>query len=166
MKTIKYVIAIALLSAGTLLATVSFLPGPGTGFVPAADIQTAYNWQSMNNTRINSLSFSVYTWDRYSCVCSTPGGNFTQYRSVRSYGTLYRAANMSGNQFTGMDLQTYSSIHSDQVPFVGQNCNQSYWYGTFSSVTLANTANQYRRLYMTTNAATTQPSSQIIWSSP
>jgi hypothetical protein len=160
MKIIKYVIAVALLSAGSLLATASFTPGTGFGSISAADIQAAYNWQTMNTQRANSLSFSMYTNDRYLCVCSTPGGNFNQWRSVRSYRTLYRSATYSGNQVTGMNMTGYSYVASDQVPFVGQNCNQSYWYGTFSSVTLSTQAAQ---LYMTTNAPTSQPSSQIIW---
>ncbi len=161
MKTIKYVIAIALLSVGTLLATASFSPVPGTGSISAADIQTAYNWQNINTQRANSLSFSAYTLDRYTCVCSTPGGNFNQYRQVRSYKQLYRTATYSGNQVTGVNMNGYSYIASDQVPYVGQNCNQSYWYGTFTSVTPTFHSAQ---LYMTTNAPTTRPSSQMIWS--
>jgi hypothetical protein len=160
MKIIKYVIAVALLSAGSLLAAVSFSPVPGTGSISAADIQTAYNWQTINTQRANSLSFSVYGYDRYACVCSTPGGNFNQWRQVRSYKQLFRTAEYSGNQVTGVTLDGYSYTSSDQVPYVGQNCNQSYWYGTFTSVTLA-TANT--KLYMTTSAPTQRPSSQIIW---
>jgi hypothetical protein len=160
MKIIKYVIAVALLSAGSLLATASFTPGAGTGSISEADIRTAYNWQTINTQRANSLSFSMYTTDRYLCVCSTPGGNFNQYRQVRSYRTLSDSVVYSGNQVTGVNMTGYSYIASDQVPFVGQNCNQSYWYGTFSSVTLSTHAAQ---LYMRTNAPTSQPSSQIIW---
>jgi hypothetical protein len=160
MKTIRYVIAIALVSAGTLLATASFTPGAGTGSISAADIRTYYNWQTINTQRANSLSFSLYATDRYLCVCSTPGGNFNQWRQVRAYKTLYRDPVYSGNQITGVDMTGYSYIASDQVPYVGQNCNQSYWYGTFSSVTLSTHAAQ---LYMRTSAPTSQPSSQIIW---
>jgi hypothetical protein len=165
MKTIRYVIAIALLSAGTLLATASFDPDFGTGSISAADIRTAYNWQTINTQRANSLSFSEFSYDRYECVCSIPGhDDVIQYRQVRAYKTLYRNPEYSGNQITGVAMNGYSYIASDQVPYVGQNCNQSYWHGTFSSVTLANGPLQYKRLYMTTNAPTQQPSSQIIWS--
>jgi hypothetical protein len=161
MKTIKYVIAIALLSAGTLLATMSFSPSAGTGFVSEADIRAAFSWQTINTPRANSLSFSVFTNDRYACVCSTPGGNFNQFRSVRSYRVPYDSAAYSGNQITGMSLTGYSYIASDQVPYVGQNCNAApNWRGTFSSVQVAT---QDTRLYMTTNAPTTRPSSQQIW---
>jgi hypothetical protein len=163
MKTIKYVIATALLSVGTLLATIpfnAFSPIAGTGFVSEADIRTAFNWQTLNTPRANSLSYSVYTNDRYACVCSTAGGNFNQWRSVRAYKLPFDSAAFSGNQITGMNLTGYYYIASDQVPYVGQNCNQSYWYGTFSSVTLAT---QDTRLYMTTNASTSQPASQMIW---
>jgi hypothetical protein len=162
MKTTKYIIAIALLSAGTLLATMSFSPSTGIGFVSEADVRAAYRWQNITNRRADSLSFAVYINDTYACVCSTPGGNFSQTRSVRVYKPLYDATAYSGNHnITGFSLNGYSYIASDPVPYVGQTCSASpNWTGTFSSVQLAG---EEMMLMMTTTASTSQPSSQQIW---
>jgi len=160
MKTVKYISAIVLLSLGIGIAATSFNFNSGTGFVPEADIRVAYNWQSFTPKRLTSLSFSVYFRDVYACVCSTPGGNFNQNRQVRGYRQLYQSPVYVNNQLTGFSLNGYSYMASDQVPYIGQNCNYSQWYGTFSSVTLSTHSAQ---LYMTTSASTTQPSSQLIW---
>jgi hypothetical protein len=149
MKLLKIAAAAsALILSSSAMATVTFYPATGTGFVGKGDVQIALG---MNNAQLQanagSLSFSYVAVDMYTAVCTFTTGEGT--RGERTHNVPHKSTTgisatvaydaRSRNQITGFNLTGLSSatVESGEIPVLGGACpGNAGTDGIWSSVDL------------------------------
>jgi hypothetical protein len=145
-KKIKFAGVGLLAASGLALATVTFNPSTGTGFVGKGDVQLAFGWnnaQAQNN--LGSTSFTYVERATYAAVCTWTTGegtrgeqthNVTHTKAIGVDGAVSRNLRVH-SQVDGIVLDGYTSLEVDSgtVPVVGGPCpGNNGTDGTWSSV--------------------------------
>lgn len=149
MKRLKIAAAAcALILSSAAMATVTFSPATGTGFVGKGDVQLALG---MNNATLQanagSLTFSYVAIDMYTAVCTWTTGEGTkgekthnvEHKSTTGISATVAYDARTRNQITGFNLTGLSSatVEAGEIPVVGGACpGNAGTGGTWSSVDL------------------------------
>jgi len=171
LSMIKRILASAALAAvaTVAMASVTFDPATGTGFVGKGDVQTAFGFNNATmQAKATATTFSLQAIEVYSAVCTfttgdgTPGErthNVAHVKSSSVNATVAADPRRTG-QWTGWYLTGFGAVTTagGEVPVVGAPCpgNQGH-DGVWTSVEL--TLSQSGGLYATIDGV-----SKLIWS--
>lgn len=149
MKSLKIAVAAStLFLSSAVMATVTFSPATGTGFVGKGDVQLALGWNNaMLQANANTLTFNYVATDTYTAVCTFITGEGTRGQRTHNVGHT-STTGISGivaydararNQITGFNLTGLSSpaVEGGEAPVVGGACpGNAGTDGTWSTVDL------------------------------
>jgi hypothetical protein len=133
-KGIFGVVVAAAMASATVLASVSFDPGTGTGFVGKGDVQTALG---LNNAQVQamagSLSFAYTEVVEETITCEHQTGHGTNTRTGSRNGGLNDTVGYTArthNQVDGFILTGYSSQNDSWGQWTNGDvnaCGNSAW---------------------------------------
>jgi hypothetical protein len=120
------------LVATAALATVTFDPNTGIGFVGKGDVQTVWGWNNaVAQAQANNVTFSYNSSDSYDVTIEFTTGPVhnitdhivTQHKSTAVSATVSSDPRRTG-QYTGWYLTGLGSVTTtgDAVPAVGDSC--------------------------------------------
>lgn len=161
--------------ASLAMATVTFDPDTGYGFVGKGDIQLAFGWNNqqtqINTAQVGSLAFTEVKQVTYSAVCSWVTGEGTRGQKTHTINqtktTVLNAAvsydNRKMTQITGYNLTGLGAmtVSGDPLPIVGDPCIGEGTGATYTSVS-SGPVSSSTGLFVTYSGTT----KQLVWPVP